>query len=314
MKVIRDTGGEPDDCLTRYLEFEEFGDSSEEDVFFYGYGSCRNLAHRDTFKNYKRRVFLQQEQPCGFMGPQETNRFHYEISDYYTDIYSTCPYTSAWINAIRGEVIYKPTPFIFNKKHACTTGSKEFDVMYWGGIYSSDHLDILNAMSKFKYHFFTRGDGVSPSTSHFVSGTRVPRTKMWDTLSRSKVMLVSNLLYLKPNEIEGIKLNPKWEENEAFSHIDAGLAPQLKTRAIEAVFNKTLVLLRKDPWNVWAKWFTPDVEFLYYNGLEDLLEKLEDISKNWERYQSIVDSAYTKGVSLYTTERFFSKMLTSDYI
>lgn len=314
MRVIRDPAHEPDDCLTQYLEFEEYGDNSEEEVFFYGYGSCRNMDLREKYKNYKRRIFLQMEQPCGFVGPKEENDFHTNIFDYYTEIHSTCPYTAEWLNKVKGGTKYRTTPFPYNTRYKSDNMDKPFDVINWGGIYHQDHKDILDVISKYNYHFFTRGDGDFTDREHLISGIQVPRAHMWHTLAKTKILVTANLLHLKPREVDGIKLNPRWEENKAFSHIDQGLAPQLKTRPIEAVFNKTLVLLKYDPWNVFAKWFQVGTEFLYYFDKEDLKEKIDYVLANPDFRENMVENAYIKAMVFYTTENFFRELQTSDSI
>jgi len=103
-----------------------------------------------------------------------------------------------------------------------------------------------------------------------VTAFGAPRTEMWKSLRKSKIMVTSNQLYLTQDEVNITKTLPRWNENEAFSHIDQYLMPQIKTRPIEAIFNKTLVLLKEDPWRIFDYWFEPDKDFIYYKNNNEL--------------------------------------------
>jgi spore maturation protein CgeB len=81
--------------------------------------------------------------------------------------------------------------------------------------------------------------------------------------------------------------------------------PQIKTRPIEAIFNKTLVLLKEDPWHVFDYWFEPGVDFLYYEKNEDLEWVIRQIVTNWDNYKHIPENAYKKAMELYTSERLY---------
>ena len=116
-------------------------------------------------------------------------------------------------------------------------------------------------------------------------------------------MVTSNLLYFTDAEVAAAKSHPQWHKNEAFCRIDEKIAPNTKTRPLEAIFNKTLVLLKEDPWHVFDNWFTPDEDFIYYKNDEDLEGKIREIINDWDDYKPIVENAYKKAVKLYTTEQ-----------
>ena len=121
-------------------------------------------------------------------------------------------------------------------------------------------------------------------------------------------MVIVNLLFLKPVEIDNIKGLGDWEKNEAFSHLESGTIPQQKTRAIESAVNKCLMLVRRDPWNVIEHWFQPDVDFIYYNDEDDLANKINEVLLDWDSYSSIIENAFQKVVSNYTTEKFVNRI------
>jgi len=130
---------------------------------------------------------------------------------------------------------------------------------------------------------------------------------MWDILRETKIMVTSNLLYYDKNKMNVIKSIDRYEENKAFSKLETMTMPQIKTRVFEAALNKTLLLIRKDEWNVIEHWFEPDKDFLYYTD-ETLENKINEISTNWNNYTDIVNNAYKKAINNYTTQQVMSEI------
>jgi len=310
MKVARDSSGEYSDCGYRYLNFEEFDDGSQEEVLFYGYASGRNKELIDEYKNFKRKIFYQGEQPCGFYSQNTVERQQsFDLGNDFDEVYSTCPYSAKWMNLIHGYDKYRPIIFPHNINWA--VGDEEhdrfIDVMYWGNLpnASVDVRHIIETIPKFKYAFFTLGHGLTPDLHQYVSGVNVPRTEMWGYLRRSKIMVTSNLLYMTDPEVVATKSLDRWKENEAFHLIDQKIMPQIKTRPIEAIFNKTLVLLKEDPWRIFDYWFNEGEHFLYYKNNEDLEDMIREVTTNWDKYKQIPENAYKRAVDLYTTEKLY---------
>jgi spore maturation protein CgeB len=88
------------------------------------------------------------------------------------------------------------------------------------------------------------------------------------------------------------------------------LVPQLKSRVFEAAFSRSLILCKRDPFNVIENFFEPEEEFVYFDEGE-LKEKLVDILLNYEKYLPIIENAYVKAVNQYTTEEFFNQYLVN---
>jgi len=81
----------------------------------------------------------------------------------------------------------------------------------------------------------------------------------------------------------------------------------MKTRVVEAAFNKTLSLVKKDPWNVVERWFEPEKDYLYYESNEQLPLLIKEISNNWDKYKQITENAYNKAVENYTAQKLFKR-------
>ena len=314
MKVVRNKSGEYPDCGYAYLDFERFNEDDGETALFYGYASGRDKGLIEQHKSYKRKIFYQGEQPCGFYSLDTAERIgSVNIAHDFDEFYSTCPYSAKWMNEIHGFDKYRPAIFPHNKRWAVPPNEKSeknMDVIYWGNLpnNSIDIKTIIDIIPKFKYSFYSLGYGLTQDMLRKVTAFSAPRTEMWRILSNTKVMVTSNQLYLNDAEIQVTKKLPRWEENEAFSHLEQKVMPQIKTRPIEAIFNKTLVLLKEDPWRIFDYWFEPGVDFLYYKNNDELEEMLREITTNWDNYKHIAESAYNKAMSQYTAEKLYRDM------
>ena len=166
----------------------------------------------------------------------------------------------------------------------------------------------------FDYHYFTMlTDGNIHFARKYATGVNLPRKNLWEAIRTCKIMVIQNLLYLSQPEIEGVKRLPDYIKNEAFQHLHTDTIPQIKTRGFEAAFNKTLMLVKRDPWNVIEHWFEPEVDFVYYDSESQLKSKIRDILENWVDYKQIVENAYNKAVSNYTTKNLIKKIVKENY-
>jgi len=321
MRVIADYSDNSPDDPDHYMKFDEMGDNSEENILFAHLGAVSNPFYRHHFKDFKRKVAWSGQQPCDFCtGRKEVMAMTFDLEDYFDIVYTPCPYTAKWLN----ETFHKRDKFQlavvpYNEDDVPKEDrEKEFDAIYWGGVHNREHMAILDAMDGVKHNFFTQ----HPSTwtadmsedewhkyINQLTGHALPHRQLWDSLSRTKVFVSSNILPLRQEHVASIKKVPHWEKNEAFSHIDQMIAPQMKTRPIASAFNKALSLVKRDPWNVIENWFEPGVDFIYFDDYyEELPALIKDISNNWSDYEGIVDNAYKKAMGSYTSQKLFKKM------
>ena len=337
MKVVNDFRGHYDDSLERHYKYEKFGDESETSVFLHGDGCIQNC--EDYFESYKdcsKRVAFNYEHPSGWQTENLSAEYAKRSADtekFFHAIYTVCPYTADWLNANQGEERFVASCHPFELEDAKTEDEdfvKEYDALYWGGIHHQDHIDIVDIISKYKYNFITLGYEYWPvlhgyenqkryhtdidyyhkinSCIDLITKVDIPRKEMWDTIRKTKITITNNLLYCSEAQAAAPKKLEGWEKNRAFDHLDDRIVPQLKTRVIESAFNKSLLLVKRDPWNVIEYWFEPDKDFIYYEDKKDLADKVEEISTNWEKYRNIPESAYKKSIENYTTKHLLSKI------
>jgi hypothetical protein len=337
MKVVYDlSGGYPDD-IDHYLKYHEMGDDSETNIMFFGYNAINNKALKEKYKHYDRKIAVTGEQPCAFLsGQQDVINLSADADNYFDKVYTICPYTAKWLNGLHGNEKFESAIIPYNindipKKEY----EKEFDVIYWGNIHSEDHIAIMDSLPLFKSNLFTvhpahwsapafsyggrfddgkrNPDGrpydryVPEKYVKLISGVSTPRIEMWDVLRKTKIFVVTNTLYLSEAHTMSVKALPAHNSNEAFSHVDQRIVPQMKTRVVEAAFNKTLSLVKKDPWNVVERWFEPEKDYLYYESNEQLPLLIKEISNNWDKYKQITENAYNKAVENYTAQKLFKR-------
>tara|TARA_Y100000310_G_C20626212_1_gene786036 strand:- start:117 stop:1079 length:963 start_codon:yes stop_codon:yes gene_type:complete len=315
MLIIEDFSSGYNDPLEHYWNFKGLESLNDQTVFLNGWAIVENSHHyKEKYKHYKNKFFLEPCQPCIF---QSTDKHligeSSNIDNYFDKVFTFCPYTADWLNKIRGDDCFEEIFFPFNKEHLVENKEEKiYDALYWGGLHSTMHLDILDAIKNYNFNFFTLGVPYwtikDINYSKYITYTNIPRRAMWSVLRKTKVNVIVNLLFTNEQINNNIRSIPKWEDNIAFSRLDEYIMPQIKTRAIESAANRVLMVVKKDPWNIIERWFKPDIDFVYYESKEELKEILSDVSKNWSSYEHIVENAYNKLVDSYTSDHFIEKM------
>jgi hypothetical protein len=323
MRVIANLEHNNPDDPDHYMKFDEMGDDSEDNILFAHWGSIINPAYREQYQHFKRKVSWWGGDPCCFMtGRQEDIHYSADLDDYFTKSFIICPYTAKWLNEHWGKEKFELAIIPHNANEVPDKEyEKEHDVIYWGGIHNRDHMKILDIIGDFNSNFYTihpahwnaYHEGLMDRTQankylEQLTGILSPRREIWETLRKTKVFIMTNTLPFNEKHRDNVKKLPNWQKNEAFSHIDQLIAPQMKTRPVEAAFNKTLNLVKKDPWNVIEHWFKPDEDFIYFDNYEDVPKILRSIINDWDDYLPIVESAYNKAINNLSSQKLFEKM------
>jgi hypothetical protein len=87
--------------------------------------------------------------------------------------------------------------------------------------------------------------------------------------------------------------------------------PQFKVRSHEIASSKSLMLVKKDPWNLVEDFYEPDKEFLYFENFDELKDMIHDISLNFYKYNSIIEAAFKRSHD-YTVEKLYRYIQTND--
>ncbi len=175
-------------------------------------------------------------------------------------------------NRQKREFVFFPT----NENLIPKKFDKEYDVIYTGYA-NGPHIDeLLSVITKYNYSFVSF-NGTNPYVTH----TNVSYIEKLNLVSKSKISVIHNLT--------------------------SGYSPQLKSRAFEAAFGKSLILCKKDHWNIIENWFEEGKEFIYYNDSNDLKNLIDSILSNYEKYNEIIENCYNRAINNYTTKKFVEK-------
>lgn len=255
-------------------------------------------------------VYLDLEEPNRFFTTDPAFSRH-DFDDYFAKVFTLCPYTASWLNRRQGNERRSPVCFPFNEQFIPEPREKQFDVIYSGHIVAPSISRLVDALTPFNYRL------VSQSDDPRVTDRSASYAQKLDLVARSRVSVMQNLLFLWPKHVQTVRATEGWEENEAFSQVprsgvvtreDEVMAPQIKSRVFEAALCRSLILCRRDPWNVIERFFEPELEFLYYEPGE-LAGKLEHVLRNYDAFAPVVERAYARARREYTTEAFFERHL-----
>lgn len=234
----------------------------------------------------------------------------------FNEVYTICPYTAKWLNNLDLGTKFVPMPYMHNLIYNnYSSMEKKYDVAYAGLIHDEEIASYIRTMAEFEYVFTTIPPYNRVATvNHLATHTNIPNTDKWSLLAATKISVIQNNLYLRPDQIENVTKIENWNLNEAFSELKTGLLPQLKSRTVESALCKSLLLVKKDPWDVIEWWFEEGRDFIYFTDCNDLREKVSEISNNYEKYQNIVENAYNKVINYYNTEYIFGRIKQGEEI
>lgn len=218
-------------------------------------------------------IYTQTEIPKYFLSTEEQT-WDLDSTDKYVNsvekIFTICD------PKITGRQKREFTFFPTNKNLIPTTFEKLYEVVYTGYANAPHVSELLSVLKDYNYVFVSFSNE-NPLVTHF----HVDYKTKLDLISKSKITVVHNLT--------------------------ASYTPQLKSRPFEAAFGKSLILCKKDEWNIIETWFTEGEEFIYYSSAEELRTIIDDVLNNFEKYEEIVENAYNRAINEYTTEAFVKK-------
>jgi len=287
---------------------EEHHSAASKENLYYGYDSIQHI------RVGERQVLLNQWSPTEFCQSKD----HFGLTPMQhsmnaSEVYAICPHTVDWLNRVDSPK-YKYIFYPFNKRDIPEPSEKEYDVCYFGGIHSVLHQECLHIMRNFKYSYMTMTHGINHLTQSYLpwaTHTNLSHAEKIIQVGKCKVSVCYHMVPLEDFHIQNIKSYPKWETNKAFSHLNEAIMPQFKSRMHEAAMAKTLNLVYRDPWGISEDYYTPDVDFVYFDSNEELEGKLDHILKNWKDYAGMIENAYNKSLN-YTTDRMFDLIKRGD--
>ena len=302
LKILYDTSG-----VYKYNDIlEPFGFGADNEIrvekkslLTISPGNIEGIRLIQDYPDYYKMFFLPEE-PNGFFAPHVYNAI-YQLEDKYDLIFTICKYTKEWREKYFNTDINKRmyVPFAFTEKYTYPNQEKIIPVYFTGHNRTSTILPyIFNAVRKF--------NGTIVDASQYKAVNAIEKMKL---NGQSKISITYNLLFLMQQHVSSVMSLPNWKDNEAFKNLDSLLVPQMKTRLFEAAFSKSIILHKWDEWNVIEDWYTPNEDFIYFDDEKDLLEKINEILKNYDGYKYIAENAYNKAINNYTSKHFIDRYI-----
>ena len=161
MKVVYNFNGETPDGVVQYINKSLVRESNDGDdiVLFNGLNCCREPQYKEKYQHYKRRCLLALWPPCEFLetGTQRNLSQIVEDYDWFTEVYSVCPYTNKYLNSIYGYEKFKYIPYPFtNYSVDDPFVKKDTTVCYFGGLHLEGHKRAVALMQNYKNKFLTK--------------------------------------------------------------------------------------------------------------------------------------------------------------
>ena len=109
---------------------------------------------------------------------------------------------------------------------------------------------------------------------------------------------------------KNIKQIPNWNLNEAFSYLSEGIMPQFKSKMIESMMCRTLVLVQKSPWDVMERnGYVEGEHFLYFDDAHDLDSTIQGCLAEWDYCEKIIENAYKKSLDENSPQAIYNRYL-----
>jgi hypothetical protein len=246
-------------------------------------------------------VILQFEFPNCLVGGDSEKVDCFKYNSKVKKIITTCPFAVEYFNRKYNydKLEFGFTPF--NPKYTPNHGKKLYDVYFTGHIFNCPPIirQVLPIMEQqYKTCFVCADYGTNQNISY---------QEKLALNAQSKVSIVYSCLHWPTQFLPAIS---KFEGYEAFSHVyQDQTAPQMKTRIIEAVASKSLIICLQDHWNLIESYFEEGKDFLYWKTPEDLNEKIHYILSHYDDYQPMIEHAYEVLINNFTTLHFFNNYL-----
>jgi len=314
MLVLKDLSLEIPGTNMHHIGLDAFSQPDEETVLLYGFNNLLSNDLFETIKHYKRKIYFNVTMPTEFCSYHDIS-----LDDKFDQIYTICPYSVKWLNKIKNTDKYKFIWYPFQPNYTMDQAhNKPYDVCYHGGIHGKKYINMLKILSRFNYRYMSMTHGINSLTQQhlsFATETDLTHQQKIDVVAECKMSVCFNNFSVRAehNDLQKIRSQPEWRYNEAFKASEIlGLCPQIKSRFNEAAACKTLNLVERDPWNVVEYFYEPEKHFVYFDDLNDLQEKIFEISTSWDSYQHIAEEAHTHFLNNYTTEILYNRIKNNE--
>jgi len=306
MKVVADWSDDSNWGVVPYMHesLKKLGDDSTNEVLMNGAAWIYRNDIKQPFRDYDRRCLLALWSPCEFTAKKDY--YHFDHYDFFTDVYCVCPFTCKFMNEHYGYEKFKYIPYPYTNRSVTEFGNYDAICSWMGSIHGDDHIKAIEEISKFKYKFMTSQRNTwmrHPYEFQKCTHVMLTNDEKLKQLSKCRSSLSFNMIYMSPNSVKN--------KGKSFEKFEEGIMPQFKVRSHEITSSKSLMIVKKDPWNLVEDFYEPEKEFVYFETFEELSKIIKDVSENFHNYHDIIDAAYNRSMD-YTVEKIFQYIKTND--
>lgn len=313
MKVIKNFSGDADYGVLPYIqpEFDKLSDESSEDAFFNGVQFIDSPFMIEQYGNLKRKVLLAHWSPCEFI--LQPNYYYFDAYENFSEVYSVCPFTCDFMNQYFGEEKFIYIPYPYTNTSVNEFYNYDSTVCWFGSINGNEHASMIDTIRKYSYKYITSQKNTwlhHPYEYNVCTHVNLSTSDKLKEVSKSKTSITINKLFRSPsNQINRGTNNINLKIYDMLD-IDNTM-PQFKVRTHEIASCKSLILCKKDYWNLIEDFYEPNKHFIYFETFSELEDILNDVEKNFEKYIPIINAAYEQ-VQKYSVENIFKFMKTKD--
>ena len=308
MRVVANFDGDALWGVVTYMHksLEPLGDDSLSSVLMNGAHWIYDHNIKVPYQSYERKCLLALWSPCEFTAQKDY--FHFDHYDFFTEVYCVCPFTCRFMNEHFGYEKFKYIPYPFTNYSVKEFGNYDADCSWMGSIHGQDHISAIETISKFDYKFLTSQLNTwmrHPYEFNKCTHVNLPSEEKLVELSKCRSSLSFNMIYMSPSSLDN------GDNFDVFDHFDKGVMPQFKVRTHEIASSKSLMLVKRDPWNLIEDFYTPEKEFIYFDSFQELEGIIERVRNNYDEYRDIIERAYNKSQN-YTVEKIFDYIESKD--
>jgi hypothetical protein len=306
MKIVADWSDDSNWGVVPYMHesLQKLCDNSTEEVLMNGAAWIYRNDIKVPFKDYKRKCLLALWSPCEFTA--KSGYYHFDHYDFFTHVYCVCPFTCKFMNEHYGYEKFKYIPYPYTNRSVTEFGNYDAVSSWMGSIHGRDHVKAIESLQKHTYKFLTTQRNTwmrHPYEFNKCTHVMLSNDDKLKELSKCRSSLSFNMIYMSPSS--------KKNDGDAFMHFDDGIMPQFKVRTHEITSCKSLMIVKRDPWNLIEDFYTPEKEFIYFSDFDELDDILQDVSDNFENYTDIIEAAYQRSLD-YTVEKIYRYIQTDD--
>ena len=313
MRVIKNFGGDSPYGIIPYIQkiLDKLSDENSKDLLFNGVQFIDAPYMLGEYMEYDRKALLAHWSPCEFL--LKSNYYYFDAYEQFTEVYCVCPFTCAFMNNHFGYEKFIYIPYPYTNYSLDSFGNYEAVSSWFGSINGDEHAGAIDVISKFPYKYITSQQNTwlhHPYEYNKCTHVNISTEDKLKEVSKCKSSLTFNKLYKAPS----IQYNPGYEGNELKiwdSYASEGILPQFKVRTHEIATCKSLILCKKDPWNLIEDFYEPNKHFIYFENNSELEDILNDVDKNFEKYIPMIEAAYEQ-VQKYSVENIFEFIKTKD--